>query len=67
MAYSTKWQITVTTSSTEVEFVQAVSAAKMAKHLCTVLNELGIAQQGPTIIYKDNTTSIMMANCQQTK
>eukprot|EP00957_Ditylum_brightwellii_P174696 13302068-Ditylum_brightwellii.AAC.1 len=50
IAYSAKWQIIVATSSTEAEFVQAVSATKMAKYLCTVLNELGITQQGPTMI-----------------
>eukprot|EP00957_Ditylum_brightwellii_P202904 15332323-Ditylum_brightwellii.AAC.2 len=31
IAYLAKWQITVATSFTKVEFVQAVSAAKMAK------------------------------------
>eukprot|EP00957_Ditylum_brightwellii_P128741 9821213-Ditylum_brightwellii.AAC.1 len=40
--YLAKWQITIATSSTEAEFVQAVSAAKMAKYLCTILNKLGI-------------------------
>eukprot|EP00957_Ditylum_brightwellii_P119617 9126303-Ditylum_brightwellii.AAC.1 len=34
----------------------------MAKYLCTVLNELGIAQHGPTIIYEDNAAAIMMVN-----
>eukprot|EP00957_Ditylum_brightwellii_P207227 15352063-Ditylum_brightwellii.AAC.1 len=60
--HANKLEITVTTSSTETEFVQAVSATKMAKYLCTVLNELGIVQQGPTMIYKDNTAAILVAN-----
>eukprot|EP00957_Ditylum_brightwellii_P023991 1809198-Ditylum_brightwellii.AAC.2 len=30
IAYTAKWQITVATSSTKAEFVQAVSATKMA-------------------------------------
>eukprot|EP00957_Ditylum_brightwellii_P156485 11909711-Ditylum_brightwellii.AAC.1 len=34
----------------------------MAKYLCTVLNELGIDQQEPTMIDEDNTAAIMMAN-----
>eukprot|EP00957_Ditylum_brightwellii_P117921 8994688-Ditylum_brightwellii.AAC.1 len=33
IAYSAKWQITVATSSTEAEFVQAVLAAKMANNV----------------------------------
>eukprot|EP00957_Ditylum_brightwellii_P138223 10536368-Ditylum_brightwellii.AAC.1 len=62
ITYSAKWQITVATSSTEAEFVQAISAAKMAKYLRTVLNELGITQHSPTMIYKDNIAAIMVAN-----
>eukprot|EP00957_Ditylum_brightwellii_P159445 12137385-Ditylum_brightwellii.AAC.1 len=34
----------------------------MAKYLYIIFNELGIAQHGPTMIYKDNTVTIMMAN-----
>eukprot|EP00957_Ditylum_brightwellii_P048929 3712770-Ditylum_brightwellii.AAC.1 len=34
----------------------------MAKYLQTVLNELGIQQCGPTIVYEDNDAEIMMAN-----
>eukprot|EP00957_Ditylum_brightwellii_P021616 1630051-Ditylum_brightwellii.AAC.1 len=62
IAYSAKWQITVAISSTKAEFIQAVSATKMAKYLQTVLNELGIQQCGPTMIYEDNAAVIMMAN-----
>eukprot|EP00957_Ditylum_brightwellii_P208260 15356507-Ditylum_brightwellii.AAC.1 len=62
IAYSAKWQITVATSSTKAEFVQAVLAAKMAKHLQNVLSKLGIQQCGSTIIYEDNAVAIMMAN-----
>eukprot|EP00957_Ditylum_brightwellii_P064498 4894677-Ditylum_brightwellii.AAC.1 len=50
------------TSSTEAEFVQAISAIKMAKYLHTILNELGIAQHKPTMVYEDNAAAIMMAN-----
>eukprot|EP00957_Ditylum_brightwellii_P087576 6667110-Ditylum_brightwellii.AAC.2 len=42
IAYLAKWQITVATSSTAAEFVQAVSVEKMVKYLCTILNKLGI-------------------------
>eukprot|EP00957_Ditylum_brightwellii_P199707 15223857-Ditylum_brightwellii.AAC.1 len=62
IAYSAKWQITVATSSTKAEFVQAVSAAKLAKYLQIVLNNLGIQQCGLTMIFEDNAAVIMMAN-----
>eukprot|EP00957_Ditylum_brightwellii_P156430 11905482-Ditylum_brightwellii.AAC.1 len=60
--FSTKWQITVATSSTKAEFVQAILATNMAKYLQTVLNKLGIQQCGPTMIYEDNAAAIMMTN-----
>eukprot|EP00957_Ditylum_brightwellii_P197857 15072583-Ditylum_brightwellii.AAC.1 len=46
----------------EAESIQVVSAGKMAKYLCMVLNKLGLYQDGSTMIYKDNTVAIMMAN-----
>ena len=42
IAYKAKWQPTVSTSSTEAEFIPAISAGKMAKHLRYVLEELGV-------------------------
>eukprot|EP00957_Ditylum_brightwellii_P180063 13716865-Ditylum_brightwellii.AAC.2 len=62
IAYTAKWQITVATSSTGAEYIQAVLAVKMAKYLQSVLNELGIQQCGPTMIYENNAAAIMMAN-----
>eukprot|EP00957_Ditylum_brightwellii_P210236 15364714-Ditylum_brightwellii.AAC.1 len=61
IAYTAKWQIAVVTSSTKAEFVQAVSAVKIAKYLQTVLNELGIQQCRPTMIYEDNAAATMKA------
>eukprot|EP00957_Ditylum_brightwellii_P043309 3282063-Ditylum_brightwellii.AAC.1 len=34
----------------------------MAKYLQVILEELSIEQKGPTVIYEDNTTTIMMTN-----
>eukprot|EP00957_Ditylum_brightwellii_P009366 708417-Ditylum_brightwellii.AAC.1 len=34
----------------------------MAKYVQTVLNELGIQQCGPAMIYEDNAAAIIMAN-----
>ena len=62
IAYKAKWQPTVSTSSMEAEFIAAVSAGKMAKHLPYVLEELGVIQHGPTAIYEDNVAAILMAN-----
>ena len=62
IAYCAKWQPTVATSSTEAEFIAAVSAGKMAKHLRYILDEVGIIQHGPTAIYEDNAAAILMAN-----
>jgi hypothetical protein len=48
IAYKSKLQAMVATSSTECEFVAAVHAAKIAKHLRSVLRELGFAQKRAT-------------------
>ena len=50
------------TSSTEVEFIAAVSAGKMSKHIRYILDDIGITQVGPTAIYEDNSAAILMAN-----
>jgi hypothetical protein len=62
IAYRSKLQPTVATSSTESEFIAAVLAAKTAKYLRSVLHELGFSQTGPTVLYEDNQASILMAN-----
>ena len=62
ITYKAKWKPTVSTSSTEAEFIAAVSAVKMDKHLHYVLEELGVSQHGPTAIYEDNVAAILMAN-----
>jgi Ca2+/H+ antiporter len=62
IAYKSKLQTTVATSSTELEFVAAVSAAKVAKYLCSVLNQLGFHQDHPTTRYEDNEAAIKMIN-----
>jgi hypothetical protein len=62
VAYKSKLQPTVSTSSTEAEFVAVISAAKVAKYLCSVLNQLSIHQDSPTILYEDNEAAIEMIN-----
>ena len=62
VAYKTKLQPTVATSSTESEFIAAVLAAKTGKYLRSVLHELGFAQTQPTVLYIDNKAAIDMIN-----
>ena len=62
ISYRSKTQSTTATSSTEAEFIAAVTAAKHAKYLRAVLLELGYPQDGPTPLYEDNMSAINMIN-----
>ena len=62
ITYRSKTQPVTATSSTEAEFMAAVSAAKHAKYLRAVLLELGFPQDGPTPLYEDNMSAINMIN-----
>jgi Reverse transcriptase (RNA-dependent DNA polymerase)/GAG-pre-integrase domain len=68
IAFRSKLQPVVATSSTEAEFIAAVQAAKMAKYLRSVLNDLGFTQDIATPIYCDNEAAILMTNaCKPTQ
>jgi len=62
IAYKSKVQSTVSTSSTEAEFIAAVHAAKIAKYLRSILHELNYTQLGPTVLHEDNEAAILMIN-----
>ena len=62
IAYRSKLQPTVSTSSTEAEFIAAMAAAKTAKYLRVVLSDLGFPQLSPTTLYEDNQSAILMVN-----
>jgi hypothetical protein len=62
ISYKSKLQATVATSSMESEFIAAVHAAKIAKYLCSVLEELGFVQKRATPLYEDNQAAIAMIN-----
>ena len=49
VAFKSKLQPTVATSSTEAEFIAAVSAAKVAKYLRFVFLELGFSKLSPLL------------------
>jgi hypothetical protein len=62
VAYRSKTQSITATSSTEAEFLAAVSAAKTARYLRSILQELGFEQSTPTVLYIDNDSAIKMIN-----
>ena len=62
IAYKSKLQSTCSTSSTEAEFIAAVTAAKTVKYLRTVLHKLGYSIDTPTILYINNKAAIAMVN-----
>ena len=62
IAYRTKTQSVTATSSTEAEFIAAVTTAKTVKYLRSVLYELGFKQSQPTVIREDNASAINMVN-----
>jgi len=62
IVYKSKLQTVIATSSTEAKFVAAVHAAKTARYLCSILKDLGFAQEHPTVLYEDNQAAIAMIN-----
>lgn len=49
-------------SSTEAEFIAAVSAAKAARYIRMILHDLQIPETKPTPIYEDNESAIKIIN-----
>jgi hypothetical protein len=62
IVYKSKMQATVATSSTEAEFIAAVSAAKIIKYLRYVLQELDLGETEPTTLYIDNQATMHLIN-----
>lgn len=62
IAYKSKMQPVVATSSTEAEFYAAVIAAKMAKYFRSILSDLGFSPESSTPLYEDNEAAIAMIN-----
>jgi hypothetical protein len=65
IAYRAKWIATICLSSTECEFVIAVSAAKVENYLRAILLEISIRQLEATGLYEDNAAAIMMTNAKR--
>ena len=65
IAYRSKTQSLTATSSCEAEFYAAVTAAKVAKYLRSILLELGFPQKSPTLLHEDNASTIKLINAKQ--
>ena len=62
MSYCSKTQSITATSSNDAEFLAAVVAAKQAKYLRAVMQEIGFRQEGPTPLFEDNMSAITLVN-----
>lgn len=62
VAWKSRVQPIVATSSTEAEFYAAVTCAKIAKYLRYVLQELDALAPGPTELFIDNRAALDMIN-----
>lgn len=60
--YKSKTQTITATSSTEAEFLAAVHTAKVVKYVRSILEQLTLPETGPTPIYIDNASAILMVN-----
>ena len=60
--YRSKTQTLTAGSSTEAEFIAAVTAAKLARYLRCVLKQLEEEQTEPTDIYIDNLSALKIIN-----
>ncbi|XP_073303043.1 secreted RxLR effector protein 161-like [Primulina huaijiensis] len=58
VSWSSKKQPIVTLSTTKAEFIAAASCASQAVWLKNLLEEMNFKQQGPVIIYCDNSSAI---------
>ena len=63
--YKTRFQPTVSLSSTEAEFIAACEAAKAILYVRSILNDIGISQDSATTLYEDNQGALLMANSGQ--
>ena len=62
IVYRSKTKSVTAISSTEAEFIAAVSCAKIALYQRSILYELDFACKEPTPIYEDNASTIDIVN-----
>jgi hypothetical protein len=61
VSWSSKKQLVVTLSTTEVEFIAAASCACQGIWLRRILDEVKYKQQGPTMLFCDNNSTIKLS------
>ena len=61
VSWSSKKQLIVTLSTTEAEFVAATACACQAIWLKKILTELQVKEDGPTLIFCDNSSAIKLS------
>jgi hypothetical protein len=61
VSWSSKKQLVVTLSTTEVEFIAAASCACQGIWLRRILDEVKYTQQGPTMLFCDNNSTIKLS------
>lgn len=61
IAWSSKRQATVATSTTEAEYIALAEGCQEATWLRSLLREMNYSQRGPTTLYCDNQGSIQLA------
>ena len=65
VVYRSRFQPTISLSSTESEFVAASEAGKLSLYLRSILTQLGLEPHNATKLYEDNDAAIAMANAQR--
>ena len=65
VVYRSRFQPTVSLSSTESEFIAAAEAGKMSLYLRSIMTQLGFEPTGAKTLYEDNAAAIAMANAQR--
>jgi dUTP pyrophosphatase len=63
--YKTKYQDTISLSTTEAEFTAACDAGKAILYVRSILDEINVPQEEATILFIDNNGALMMGNAQQ--
>jgi hypothetical protein len=65
IAYKCKFQPTVAGSSTEAKFMAACNVGKMILFVQSILWDLNVPLEAPTLLYKDNDGCTAMGNAQK--
>ena len=63
--YKTRFQATISLSTTEAEFIAACERAKVLLYIRSILDDIGVSQHEATTIYENNEGARLMANCGQ--